>query len=79
MLVRFSALRAGRPLPPERFLVLSSVKGCVDQRAIVRLEELGEKIHLIGTRTRDLLACSMVPQPTTIPGKYVKNCHCLWV
>jgi hypothetical protein len=34
----------------------------------VRLEglgQLGKKIHLIGTRTRDLLACSIVPQPTT--------------
>jgi hypothetical protein len=25
-----------------------------------------EKIHLIGTRTRDLPACSIVPQPTTL-------------
>jgi hypothetical protein len=31
----------------------------------VRLEGLGQlkKIHLIGTRTRDLPACSIVPQP----------------
>jgi hypothetical protein len=35
----------------------------------VRLEELGQlkKIHLIGTRTCDLPACSIVPQPTTLP------------
>jgi hypothetical protein len=35
----------------------------------VRLEELGKlkKIHLIGTRTRDRPACSIVPQPTTLP------------
>jgi hypothetical protein len=26
-----------------------------------------EKIHLIGTRTRDLPACSIVPQPSTLP------------
>jgi hypothetical protein len=26
-----------------------------------------EKIHLIGTRSRDLPACSIVPQPTTLP------------
>jgi hypothetical protein len=26
-----------------------------------------EKIHLIGTRIRDLPACSIVPQPTTLP------------
>jgi hypothetical protein len=25
-----------------------------------------EKIHLIGARTRDLQACSIVPQPTTL-------------
>jgi hypothetical protein len=37
--------------------------------AIVRLEVLGQlkKIHLIGTRTRDLLVCSIVPQPTMLP------------
>jgi hypothetical protein len=35
----------------------------------VRLEGLGKlkKIHLIGTRTLNLPACSIVPQPTTIP------------
>jgi hypothetical protein len=35
----------------------------------VRLEGLGQlkKIHLIGTRTRDLPACSIVPQLTTLP------------
>jgi hypothetical protein len=35
----------------------------------VRLEGLGQlkKIHLIGTRTRDLPACSIVPQPTKLP------------
>jgi hypothetical protein len=34
----------------------------------VRLEGLGKlkKIHLIGTRTLDLPACSIVPQPTTL-------------
>jgi hypothetical protein len=42
MAVRLSALCAGRALPPGRFLVLISVRGCVDPRAIVQLEGLGQ-------------------------------------
>jgi hypothetical protein len=42
MEVRLSALRAGRPLPPGRFLILISVRGRVDLRAIVLLEGLGK-------------------------------------
>jgi hypothetical protein len=69
MAVRLSALRASHPLPPGIFLVLISVRGWVDPRAMVRLEELGKlkKIRLIWNVTRDLLACSIVPQPTTLP------------
>jgi hypothetical protein len=42
MAVRLSALRSVRPLPPGRFLVLVSVRGRVDAKAIVRLEGLGQ-------------------------------------
>jgi hypothetical protein len=64
MAVRLSALRAGRSLPPGRFLVLISVR--VDPRAIVTLEQLRvdqlkTSSHLIRNRIR------IVPQPTMVP------------
>jgi hypothetical protein len=31
------------------------------------LSKLKKKIHLIGTQSRDLAACSILPQPTTLP------------
>jgi hypothetical protein len=42
MAVRFSALRAGRLLLPERFLVLIPVRVGVDPKAIVWLEGLSQ-------------------------------------
>jgi hypothetical protein len=42
MVVRLSAIRAGRPLPPGRFLVVISIRGCVDPRDIMRLEGSGQ-------------------------------------
>jgi hypothetical protein len=42
MVVRFLALRAGRSLPPGRFLILISDRSLIDPRAIMRLEGLGQ-------------------------------------
>jgi hypothetical protein len=74
MAARLSALCAGCFLPPGRFLVLISVRGWVDPRAIVWLEGLGKlkKSTSSGTRTVDFPACSIVPQPTTLPHAAMK-------
>jgi hypothetical protein len=47
MAVRLSAICAGCPLPSRRFLVLISVRGCVEPMATVRLEELSQLKNLM--------------------------------
>jgi hypothetical protein len=65
----FSLTRRPPFTPQEDSSYSFLLRGWVDSRAIVRLKGLGKlkKIHLIGTRTRDLPVCSIVPQPTTLP------------
>jgi hypothetical protein len=71
MALRLSALRAGRPLPQGRFLVLISARGRVEPRAIVRLEGLGQLKKKIQRSYREpnprLPDCSIVPQTTALP------------
>ena len=59
--LRLSALRTGRLNSQEIFLVLVSVRGCVDPQghsAGGRIMSMKNSIHTIGIWTRDLPACS---------------------
>jgi hypothetical protein len=60
---------AGLYLPPGKFLVLIPVRGWVDPRVIVRLEELGKlkKSTSSGTRTATFRLVAWRLKPTTLP------------
>jgi hypothetical protein len=68
--VRLSALRAGRPLPARKIpgthfcYRLSRPQAHSAAGSVRSIEKPND---LIVIRTRDLQACSLVPQPTTLP------------
>ena len=69
-MVRLSALCTGLLYPQETFLVLISVRGWVNTRghsAAERIMSMKNSNDTIGNRTRNLLTCSAVPQPTAPP------------
>jgi hypothetical protein len=71
MAVRLSALRADRPrFTPRKILgthFCQRLSRPQSHSTAGRIRSIENSNDLIGIRTRDLPACSMVPQPTTQP------------
>jgi hypothetical protein len=65
-MVVMSSLRAGRPLSPGRLVILISVSQPQDHIAAGRIRSIERSSDPIGNQTRDLPACNIVPQPTTL-------------
>jgi hypothetical protein len=70
MAVRLSALRPGCPLPPRKipgthfYYRLSQRQG---HSAAAKTRSIEKSSDLIGNWSLNLLACSVAPQPTTLP------------
>jgi hypothetical protein len=62
MAVRLSALRARRPLPSGKLLALISVRGLLDARIIVWLEELGQSNNLMTSAGMEIATFRLVAQ-----------------
>jgi hypothetical protein len=70
MAVRLSALRAGRPLPPRNLPgthFCSRLSRTQGHSAAGGIRSVEKSNYIIGIRSRDFPACSIVPQPTTLP------------
>jgi hypothetical protein len=65
--VRLTSPATGRLTPQEIFLVLVSVRGWVDPRAIAWPEGLSQWEIPVTTQESNLPSCSAVPQPTAPP------------
>jgi hypothetical protein len=70
MALRLWAPRAGRPLSPRKIpgtQFRSRLSRPQGHSAAGRIRSIEKSNDLIGNQTRDLPACSIVPQPTTLP------------
>jgi hypothetical protein len=70
MAVKLSALCAGRPLPPRKIPgthICQRLSRPQGHNAAGRIRSIEKSNDPIGNKTRDLPACSIVPQPTTLP------------